>query len=125
MRASRSELLANTIRGTEITEESFQPLCLSASVWILTSRNSGAYAKLDRQAVDALARRRKHGVHQRPGNQRGARLADAAGRLGARHDVDLDLRHLVVPQHLVVAEVALHDAPVLIVISPFSAAVRP
>ncbi len=50
------------------------------------------------------------GVHERAGGQRRARLADAAGRLRARDDVDLDLRHLVVAQHLIVAEVSLHDA---------------
>ena len=42
-----------------------------------------------------------------------AGLADAGRGLRARHDVDLDLRHLVDPQHRVVVEVALLHAPVL------------
>ena len=48
-----------------------------------------------------------------PARSAACRLADAAHLRGARHDVDLDLRHLVHAQHRVVVEVALLDPAVL------------
>ena len=43
----------------------------------------------------------------------GAGLADAAGRLAALDEMDLDRRRLVDAQHAIVVEVALLDAAVL------------
>src|SRR3712207_6143711 len=53
---------------------------------------SPQHRRPDGQAVNPLSGGRIDGVDERAGGQRRARLADAAGNLGARHDVHLDLR---------------------------------
>src|SRR5215471_5616132 len=67
----------------------------------------------ERQLADALARRCEDRVGDRWGDRRGAGLAHASGRFLARHDVHLDLGHLVHPQHPVVVEVRLLHLAVL------------
>src|SRR5262245_10733217 len=66
-----------------------------------------------RQLADALARSREDRVGHRGRDRRGAGLADSAGRLLARHDMHLDLGHLVHAQHLVVVKVRLLHLSVL------------
>ena len=60
-----------------------------------------------------LPRGRKDRIGQRRHDARRSRLADAAGRLQALHEVHVDSRHFVDAQHAVVAEVGLLDAAVL------------
>src|SRR4051812_1231709 len=67
----------------------------------------------DRQLADALAAGREDRISERGHHTRGARLADAAGRVRILYQVHVDARRLVYAQHAVVAEVRLLDAPVL------------
>src|ERR1039458_5566369 len=67
----------------------------------------------DRQPPDALAGRCKNRVAHRRCNQRSSGLSDPARRLIARHDVHLDLRHLIHAEHLVIVEIPLLHAPLI------------
>src|SRR5437870_7762407 len=66
-----------------------------------------------RKLANALARRRKDRIGQRRCGRRGSGLADPSRSLAALHDVNLDCRRLVHPQHLVVVEIALLDTTAL------------
>src|SRR5258706_11685119 len=66
-----------------------------------------------RKLANAFAGRGKDRVGQRRSGRRGSGLAHPSRRLAARHDVDLDRWRLVHPQHLVIVEIALLDAPPL------------
>ena len=70
-------------------------------------RDQGA---VDRQPPQRDAGRGIDRVAQRRRSRGDAGLADAAGRLAALDDVNLDLRRLVDAQHAVVVEVGLLDA---------------
>ena len=65
------------------------------------------------QSVNTLAGGGGNGVDQSAGRDGRAGFADAAGRLGARHDMHLDLGRLVVAHHRIIIEVMLHDPAVL------------
>ena len=68
---------------------------------------SGALRPRERQDAHALPSGCVDGVgHSRP-DWRDARLSHACRSLGAWHDVDLDLRHLVEAQNFIAVEVAL------------------
>ena len=60
----------------------------------------------------AFPGRREQGICDSRSERCHARLSDARGRLGRRHDVHLDLRHLVHTQHPIAVEVALFHATV-------------
>src|SRR5437016_13324238 len=69
-------------------------------------------ASTDRQPPHAFSRRRENGIGKRRGSRGNTRLAAAALRLGAVHDVDFDIgRGIAHAQHLVVVEVALLPSP--------------
>src|SRR2546428_309717 len=63
--------------------------------------------------ANAFARRRKDRIGQRRRGRRGSGFAHPSGRLAAFHDVNLDCRRLVHPQHRVIVEIALLDATAL------------
>src|SRR3954466_7593518 len=69
--------------------------------------------RLNRQLADTLAGGRKDRAGKRGGESRQAWFADPARGFRAFHDVNLDLRHLVHAQHLVVVKVRLLDFAVL------------
>src|SRR5512142_2366037 len=73
-------------------------------------RRSGQVLLADRQTPDSLSGSREERVADRGCDGRDTRLAAARRRCLARHDVHLDLRHLVHPEQLIVVEVALLDA---------------
>ena len=79
----------------------------------------------ERQVADALAGRGEDRVQHRRRGHRDRRLADAAPEASRGDDDRLDLRHLRHPQHRVVVEVGLLDAPSFTVHAPYSAADRP
>ncbi len=68
---------------------------------------------IDRQPAQRDAGRGIDRVAQRRRPRRRAGLADAAGRLAALDDMNLDLRRLVDAQHAVVVEVGLLHAPLV------------
>src|SRR5438067_370061 len=65
------------------------------------------------QGSQALAGGRKDRVGDRGDDRRGPGLAHPSRRLAAVHDVNLDGRRLVHPEHPVIVEIALLDATVL------------
>src|SRR6266568_6724749 len=67
--------------------------------------SSWAELRLQREFSDALAGRREDRVGQRGCRHRRARLADPAGRLAVPHEVYVDGRRLIDPQHANVMEV--------------------
>ena len=68
---------------------------------------------VDRQPPQGDAGRGIDRVAQRRRPRRHAGLADAAGRLAALDDVNLDLRRLIDAQHAVVVEIGLLDPPLV------------
>ena len=80
---------------------------LRAALQPLDTRQRITSPKLQRQIPLALAGRSKQCVGKRRRRRRRAGLADAGGRGIGFDDSDLDLRHLVHPQHRVIMEVAL------------------
>ncbi len=70
-------------------------------------------ASVQRQLAQALAGEREDRVRDRRRDRRHAGSPTPPDLLRARHDVHLDLRHLVHAQHRVVVEVRLLHAPVL------------
>src|SRR5207247_847566 len=92
-------------------------LTFTATLPLSASRRGGRGERSghlpDRQSPNPLAGQREDRVAHRGRDGRRAGLADAALRVGARHDVHLDRRHAVHPQHRVVVKVALlHPAAV-------------
>src|SRR5882762_341622 len=67
----------------------------------------------DGKLANALGRRREDRIGERRHHARGARFADATGRLQVLDQVHADPRRLVDAQHAVIAEVGLLDATVL------------
>src|SRR5260221_13009929 len=61
----------------------------------------------------ALPRQLEEGIGHRGSDRRDARLAEAPGRFGGGHDVDLHPRPVVAAQGAVVVEVRLHDLPLV------------
>src|SRR6266446_8181478 len=75
--------------------------------------SSRAELRLQRELSDAFTSRREHRVGQRGCRHRRARLADPAGRLAVPHEVYVDRRRLIDPQHANVMEVRLLDPAIL------------
>src|SRR2546430_1465079 len=67
--------------------------------------SSRAELRLQRELSDAFTSRREHRVGERWCRDGRARLADPAGRLAVSHEVHLDRRRLIDPQHANVMEV--------------------
>src|SRR2546428_2647529 len=63
--------------------------------------------------ANAFARRRKDRIGHCGSDRRGSGLAHPSRRLDAVHDVNLDCRRLVHPQHQVIVEIALLDTTAL------------
>src|SRR5262249_52235808 len=70
-------------------------------------------SELQRQLPQPLARSGEKSVGRRGRDRRNSRLADSAGLLVARNDVDFDFWRLAHAQHRIVVEIRLLDAAVL------------
>src|SRR6266481_2397076 len=73
----------------------------------IVSSSSGAELVLQRQLPDSLAGRSEDRVGQRGCRDRRTRLADPARRLEVAHQMHIDRRRLIHPQHANVMEVRL------------------
>src|SRR5204862_6012575 len=67
----------------------------------------------ERQTANAWPAQLGDGIGYARSQRRHARLANAAGLFGARHDVHFDLRHLMDAQRPIGVEVALNRAACL------------
>src|ERR1051326_9219811 len=60
--------------------------------------------QVNRQLIDAFARRGGNGIGERSGSHSRAGFTNSTGDFGTLYDMNVDLRRFVVPDHLVIIE---------------------